>query len=419
MIKKNKILITLILLHVFIIIVGVLSIIILPGWDYNDILLRDDGYYDIAKGFVNGGSLLHRSVGPVLPLIFSVIHIFPPFLHPFIRLLIALSFSIGTIIILYNITKDYITEKQFFWGSLFFIFNPIYNHFILKSTPEIYLAFCLGLFIFLLLKYYKTGTIKYLMYSMFIFILSVLLKPVFLLIPFLLLFSTIFTKSKKVLFTSIIFIFLSISGYLLFDKITDVKYENNIEKTLKNPYDVARLFITDTFWTDYVIKTKRFHNGNIKRYQPNSHKKNYNFGGSIDEMKTATKWMKNFFNKYPNRNSLFMILYFIYDKPFLVLQKLLVSPILFFSMSSRPVETCIMLIVSGFSIFFSILGIRTIMKNSKIKKEILLIISTIIGFSSIFFISISYVRYSLPILPFLYVWSGIPISNKIYKYLKR
>jgi hypothetical protein len=417
MIKEKKFLFIIISLHVFIIILGLLSIIILSGKDYNNILLMDDGYYYFANRFITGGSLFHNPIGPGLPLIYSAIFAFPRFLHPFIRLLISLSFSIGTLIILWHITKDYISGTQFFWGSLLVIFNPIYNHWILKSSPEIDLAFFLGLLILLLLKYYKTGAVKYFIYSIFVFFLSIFLKPIFLLIPFLLLLSTIFTKSKKIFVVSIMFILFSFGGYTIFYKITyktDAQYVGNIKKRVL-PYGSTEL-IWAAFLTDYIIKTRRLHKGTIVKYKTNPYTKKsdiYNFGGYFYDVynKTARIWVENFFKKYPDSSVLFMNFYFIYNKPLLVLQKLVVSPILFFSLTSRPAETCIMLTVSFFSLLFSILGIRTRLKIAKLKNEIILICFIIIGFSSLYFISHSIGRYSLPILPYLYVWGGIPISK--------
>lgn len=407
---KNIRIISIILIHMLIIL-SILLYLVLSGKDYQYLLLIDDGYYDLGKAFTNGEQISNRFLGPVLPLIYSVLFIFPYSLHPFLRLMISFIFSIGVIIILYQISKKYISEKQFFWGSLLFILNPIYNHWIVKSVPEIFLAFFLGVFIFTFVNYYITKQIKFIIIALFIFSMSVYLKPSFLVIPFVLIIISLFLKSKRIIIASLLLIILSTSNYIVFNKFTSYKYDNEIAKSDRRIYGVGSL-IYDSFWTDYVLKTKQFHKGTIKKYNAPKGKNNkYPFGGSIDDIEnqTSKKWIKNFFSKYPNSNYLFMNLYFVYSKPLLVLQKILLSPLFYFSMSPTLKETLLSLIISFFSIFLSFLGLKTILKNSRVKYEILLILSIIFGYILLHLLTHAYSRYSLPVLPYLYIWGGIAI----------
>ncbi len=408
---KNKSVNKLFAFHLFLILILLLTII-LKGIDYQELILRDDGYYNISKDFVNGHSLFHKFRGPVLPLIFSVLFLFPLKIQPFIRILITLIFSYGVLLILYNITKDYLSKKQFLIGGLIFIFNPVWIHWTFKSSPEIYLCFFLGLFIYFILQYYKTTKIKYILFSLLVFFLSFFIKPVFLFIPIIMLFfSIIFVKSKKIIIISIIFAIAGIGSYIIQDNITKLKYDLNLSKVERTYEYVHKTFlVSDTFWTDYVIKTKQFHKGRFKKYT-------IAYRNDLSLKAYIEKWRKNFFDKFPNKGLIFMNLYFVYNEPLLVFQKFIASPFFYFAMSARTWETFLKLINSIILITLSIIGLKKIIKKSSIqvRKEILLILSIVIGYIVLHLLTHSMNRYSLPVLPYLYVWAGLLFGKGIPK----
>lgn len=401
---KNKTIFLLLVIHAIVILL-ILTGLILTGIDYKELILRDDGYYNIAKNFVHGdSSLFHKFREPLLPLIFSILFIFPDSLHPFIRLLITLIFSLGVIIITYKITKDYLKIKQFFWGSLLFILNPVYIHWTFKSAPEIYLCFLLGLFIYNILRYIKTKKIGYILCALLSFFLSFFIKPVFLFIPILMfIFGLIFIKSKKIIIVSIICLILGFVGYKTQDRITKINYGLNIPK-IERKYDyVHKVFlISQSYWTDYVVKTKQLRFSFINKYTIA-----YKDDKSLEEYTKG--WIDDFYKKYPDKGLIFMNLYFIYKEPLLVLQKLILSPFFYFSMSSRTYETFIKLFVSIVSLILSIIGIKKIFNVIKWqgRKEILLILSIVLGYIILHLVSGCHNRYSLPVLPYLYVWGGV------------
>jgi hypothetical protein len=414
-VTKYKYVIIPILINILIIL-GLLTVVIISGANYHEILLRGDNYYDIAKDFFHGGTLLHKFRGPVFPLIFSILFIFPQSVHPFMRLFISMIFSAGTIIILFNIAKNYISEKEFLFGSLIFIFNPIYIHWMFRPYPEIYLAFFLGLFILNIINYYRTNKISHLIYSLLAFFISFFIKPVFLFIPILLLLSVILIKSRKIMTVSLLLLVLGIFAYKAQDKFTQVKYDSNASNFEKKYEYIHKIFlIGDSYWIDYVLKTKQFFKPTIQEYRID-----YKNGKSLDEY--VYDWIEKFYQKYPDGNLLFMNLYFIYTEPLLVLQKFLTSPLFYFSMSARPEETFIKLMFSIFSIFLAFLGLKTVLKNSERRKEIILIVSIIIGYISLHVATHAMNRYSLPISPFLYIWGGVPIlkfRNKLRGFFRR
>lgn len=405
---KNKTIFLLISIHTFVMVL-ILAGLIFIDKDYNELLLRDDGYYDIAKNFVhNDGSLFHKFRGPLLPFIFSVIFIFPENIHSFIRLIVTLLFSLGIIIITFKITKNYLTIKQFFWGSLIFLLNPVYIHWTFKSAPEIYICFLLGLFIYNVLKYYHTQKIKYLVFSFIFFFLGFFIKPVFLFIPVLIfLFGIFFIKSKRILIISVIFFILGFTGYKIHNKITEIKYEENVPKVKRGYEYIYKVYlIGDSFLTDYLIKTKQFRFPFINEYTIP-----YKADKFLDDY--TKEWLQDFYEKYPDKGFIFMNLYFIVKEPILVIQKILVSPFFYFGLSSRTPETFVKFSFSLFSLILSFLGLKMILKKFEYQRrtEVLLIISVVLGYIVLHLISGCHNRYSLPIMPYLFVWGGILCSS--------
>jgi hypothetical protein len=387
------------------IVLGLLAVIIISGVDYHELLLMDDGYYEIARDFAHGDTLLHRFRGPVLPLILSTLFIFPKSAHALVRLLISLLFSAGTIVVLFRITKDYIPRKAFFLGSLVFVLNPVYVHWIIRSCPEIYLAFFLGLFIMNIIDYYTTRRITYLVFASATFAISFCIKPVFLFIPILLLISAMLIRSRRMIIVSLFLLTLGFLSYGAQNEFTEIQYNPEASKfERKNDWVHQTLLISDSYWVDYVLKTKQFHKPTVNEY-----KIEYRDGKSLVEYRDD--WIKVFYEKYPEGNLAFMHLYFISTEPLLVLQKLIVSPIFYFSMSARSIETFVKLIFSILSIFLSVLGLRVVCRNSQHKNSIILIVSIVAGFASLHLLTHAMNRYSLPILPYLYVWGGIPLMK--------
>jgi len=398
----RKYIATLIFMH-FLVVMTMLVVVIMSGANYRELLLVDDGYYNIAEKFLHGATLLHKFRGPVLPLIFSILFVFPKSAHPFVRLLISLVFSAGTIIVLFEIAKRYISERAFFFGCLIFVLNPVYNHWVLKSSPEIFLAFFLGLFILNMIYYSETSKIRFLLYACLIFSLSYFVKPVFLFIPLFLFLAAALIKSRRFIIVSLLLLILGICSYCVQDRFTQVKYDPSV-KRLERKYDYIHktLLIADTYWVDYVLKTKQFSKSTILGYGVP-----YRDGKSLNEY--CTDWVKAFYKRYPRGSLVFMNLYFVYREPILVLQKLLISPFFYFAMSAREEETFIKLFFSIFSVVLSIIGLRTVYKRSEHKNEIELIISIIVGFIALHLVTHTMNRYSVPILPYLYVWGGIPL----------
>ena len=194
------------------------------------------------------------------------------------------------------------------------------------------------------------------------------------------------------------------------------------EKIMRNPQ--KDFIIRESFWIDYVIRTGQFHKGRVIKYKiPQNSDAKYPFGGDVLDVddKTVQKWLQSYYMKYPDGGFVHMSLYFFIQEPLMVLQKFIFSPIFYFSMSARPVESYVKLIINIFSIILTIIGLSSILKKSENKKEIIIILAIIFGFSSLYFVSHCINRYSYPIIPFLYIWSGVALLKikRLDEYLKK
>lgn len=413
LLTRNRIFWIVSILHI-ITILSLLLITILGKGDYNYILLEDDGYYDIAKGILQGRSPINNDVGLGLPLIYTIIHLFPTYLHPFIQLLLSIIASLGVIAISLKIAGKYLSKTESLIGALIFIFNPVYFHWTFKNRPEIYLALLFGIFIYCLIEYSKSKRIKWLIYAFIAFAISIFIKPTFLFIPLFIFFWSIFSKKKHVIIASALLLISSFLLYALYDGITGNKSKNGTRK-LVHTYGKTHL-IYDTYWTNYVIKTRQFRKQSIKRYEnpPNFKKffnakeaENYNLSYPF-----GAQWIKEYCNKNPNANYFEMNLSFIQDKPGLFLQKFLLSPFFFLGMSAREGETFCKLGYSLIAIIISVIGIKKLLRlNREFRHDILIIIYCIFGYASLHFVLHAMNRYSLPILPYLTIWSGKYIGN--------
>lgn len=401
---NNKYVIIPILIHI-VIILGLFVVIAISGGNYRDMLLVDDGYYNIARNFVHGDTLLHKFRGPVQPFVISILFIFPESLHPFVRLLVSLFISVGVIVTVYYITRNYISKKQFLIGSLVFLLNPVYIHWTFRGAPELLLALFLGLFILCIINLFRTNKSIYLFFSALILFASFFVKPVFLFIPFFLILASLIMKSRKFVFVSLLFVIIGLIGYVAQDQITKKPYLSNQSEYAKtHDYKHKIFLINDSFWTDYVLKTKQFYKPTVNAYD-----EEYKNGKPIGEY--IDIWIRNFYQEFPNSNLIHMNLYFVYTEPLLVAQKLLVSPLFYFSMSARQLETFVKLLFSLVSIILAVLGLRAVTREPEHKSEIILIISIIVGFIALHLVTHAMNRYSLPVLPYLYIWAGIPLMQ--------
>jgi hypothetical protein len=87
------------------------------------------------------------------------------------------------------------------------------------------------------------------------------------------------------------------------------------------------------------------------------------------------------------------------------------SPVLFISLTSSTTETISYLFLYGWLVILSISCMRKIKKD--LRKEISAIIYVLMGYASVFFLTLSYARYSIPLMFYLLMFTGIYFSEII------
>jgi 4-amino-4-deoxy-L-arabinose transferase-like glycosyltransferase len=360
--------------------------------DVRTLLLVDDGYYRLAGEFVDGGSLLHNRIGPGVPLIYSTIYLFPERYHPYVRLALAVLFNIGTIIVLWLISRNFLSAKEYFVGSLFVILNPVFIHWTFKSTPDSYLAFFVALFAFFLLRSYdnKHDYMNFFFASV-ILLCSIFIRPSVLFIPPALILVGIFMRNKKLLIHAFLLLCVCIIGFSINGKICSANYEN---KAVGYTTGVSS-FMHNAYLLDTIVRTGKIEKGlkNNKTSRMNIQQR-ANFENK--------KWQDDYLKKHPDAGSLQVLWAFTIDNPTLVLRKLYLNPIFIFTLAARHVEFYCNLVIVLITLLFVVVGMYYIPKNTKFW----IIAGVISGYLLLFIIVHAYNRYSVAVLPILYVFAG-------------
>jgi len=406
----------------FLLIIVIVMIAKFRGYDFKELLMSDDGYILLSKKLYNGESIMTSILGPGIPIIYYAINFFPESLQPFIRLFISLLFSTGIIIIVHYSILPYLNKKKIFIGSLFFIFNPVYVQWTIKNCPEIFVGFFLALFIFFLLKTIRTNKLLYFILTSFVLFISFFIKPVFLLVPLPLIIYYILLRDKRLIIFSIVLLIVGGLGFYTYN-LNAPKWNSKDNPELRYSYG-QHANIAHTLWINYVIKTKQFYKNSIRPYVVYDDLENYfpdkhiwlyeGFNGETEFQYAIERYAAYYYKENPQGTAIGMDINFILDYPGLFLQKLIFSPFFFLGISAHG--TIIKLI---YNLFFITIGIVSLMKciKTRNKKEILSIITVVIGYSLVYLTLYSYDRYSLPILPWLIVWSGYYISHVSNKLL--
>ena len=353
--------------------------------------LNDDGYANLGKYYFEGRiSLSHLSRNPGLIFLFSFFNYFPESLHPFLRLF-----------------KNLLSKRQLLIGLLISVFNPVYLHFTIKSTPEVYLTFFIGLIIFFYMKYINDLKIRYLVYAIFFSCIAMLFKPVFFAIPVFLFLHGILIKKLKYLFIpTIIFSVTVLISFFLATSFTKPLDEQFNYITVEN-------IVTPTYLPKAILQTKQLNLG-TREEDLTINKENSNY---LIVMDSYYNWLNSYQKKNNNYSDASIILDFIKDNYFMFFLVKIISPITFISLSSSTKETVMNLFLNIFLIVLCIASIKKIYKEHK--NDILIILCVILGYSFAFFLSASYIRYSLPFVFYFFPFSGILINNflenKIFK----
>lgn len=401
----------------FLIMTALFVYLVLTGKDYADYLLRDDGYYRVsgnfAKGIFNSGSV----IGPGLPLIYAPIHFFDKALHPFIRLLIS---QLAVLTILYavsQLTVNYLDSKQLFFGLLMVIVHPVFIQWSFRTSVDLYLAAFMGIIVLFLMKYLTGNKIRYLLFSIAFFSYSIFIKPSFIFIPPLLFAgSWLLLKSRKMIAVSLVLVVVAAGCFML----NSAYLKNNAgsnEITASEERNIVLLY--NLVLTQTIIETGEFHKGTVEVYDKNKAEfpdQVFDKGVFMLDFK-----VKKFINEYkaahPGRGMMNMVLYYVKENPEVLPAKIFLGPVFFFSLASRELVSYLLLFISVIYFIMVVYGIRSIVKNRRIDPFFIILFSILAGYFLLHWVTHAYSRYSIVVIPFLYVWGG-PVVYEIIKTLR-
>jgi hypothetical protein len=393
--KRKTALFSVFFIHTAILVFAVLFLMI-SGKDYADYLLRDDGYYKIAARFLGGNFC--AGYGPGLPLIFSPIHLFPEVFHPFVRILISQAAVFFILFFLSRITKDILTNRQFFWGALLVVIHPAFLHWSIRTSIDLYLAVMLSGFILFFLKYFEHRKISYFLIALLFYGYGIFTRPSFILIPIILLLLTLFYKKFRVLVLPVIV--LTIFSFVAF-YINNLYIQHCRKGTLELTADTGRsvVIFQGFMLTETILKTKQFHKGSVDKY-------------NLENIETMNLTDRNeFMEKYSTGSTFSLMGEYFREKPGYFIAKFLLAPVFYFSLSSRESESYFLLFVTMLFFIVSILGLKKIFAQSAQKRQLIFILFILLGYAGLHWLTHSYSRYSLPVIPFLFVWSGVTIEH--------
>ena len=361
-----------------------------------EFFLTDDGYYTCGKLLFQGKiSFLYQSRGPGLYLLFAVFNFFPEYLHPFMRILLTILLMYGNIYFASHIFKKILTKEQIFWGLLIAVFNPLNIHFTIKNTPEVYLTFIMGFVLFYYLKYLESSKLKFILILTAGILAGMIFKPVFFLIPVLMMLHNIFIlKRNKYYFVFSVLIVISISSYFLFQTFTREKEADSNSYGFKDI--LSRVYIYDA-----MAKTGEINLGTSEELLKNgTGKSNYYLCFEYYE-----KWLREYYKDNSVKSESTIATDFTKDNLMKSVLLRVTSPILFFSLTSNTFETILYFFLYGGLIVLSISCIKKIYGNFRV--EISGIVYILLGYAFVFFLTLSYARYSIPLMFFLSMFTGI------------
>lgn len=391
---RKKYILILIFVHIFVML-GLLITVILSGKDYDTLLLMDDGYYEMA-GNITKGKLDSNFYGFGYPFVLTILYLFPRFLHPFVRLLISMTLTSGTILLLFKIFSNYFTDREIFVGALFFVVNPLYVHWMFKSRVEAPLVLLLGLIILYSQYFLSKEKYRHLLIAAVFSAISVFTKPVFMLQPFIVGFLSLILRSKRIFILSIAIMIVCLLSFYGTKRLIRPRGDREyygIYSIVGSAFYVDAIIRNQDFRTQYMFVTDE--NGNSIRNP---------------RLVPGDEWMVDYERKYKNLNPILMSVKLAYEKPNMVIQQLIANLFLAFSLSGTEVETIFHLIINFCLMILSIFGIVRIKNKSDILYTHLAMV-----FSVYVLLILVHSRgsYFIPMIPYLFTFAGKPLNHII------
>lgn len=354
--------------------------------DLPTLLLMDDDYYGIAgKVVMEGGRLDGHSVGPGVPLLYSIIYFFPNSMHHMIRYYLAVACNSLTLLLLFLIVKKLGKDSRiYFLASLIFCLHPIALHWTIKSMPEPVITLLFMLFIYLVVQ----NKLKYWGIAALVFFASIFFRPTVLLVPIPIVALALFQRTCKLAVFGFFLVLLSISGYWINNRISSPA---PIDRAVDYSSGVHEV-VMDAFFVNAVIKSRHFNTGAYDAVKGNR---------SIADM-NYYRWLVNN-NTNNSKNACELLVQFIRQNPKLMIKKLALNPIFLFSLSATTKESLLNFVINLVLLILAIWGLSRV----EISKSEQLILAMLVGYFLIFWLCHGYSRYAYGLLPLLSYFASL------------
>lgn len=356
------------------------------------------GAYEIGKSFFEGkGSVLHQWAPPGIPVVLSLLNFFPEIIHPYLRILISEILTILNMYLAFKIYSKILSQKAIICGLIVSLFNPLYIWWVcLRAGPDIYIAVFLGLIIYSTLNLINNKITFHLYILLFTIPISLLFKPVLFLIPLFLILYFFINKKYKLSLAS---------TFILIISIFSLKITMDVSNPVKGPTYAPTTFMIDPIFTDVLFHTGKFgyYNEDMPEETQNPQSYLYKFD----------KTLKEYNSKDYSDSEISIIMHYASENiGYLLLSKLL-NPLYFISVSNTTQKTLFLLVLNSAILSLSILNLKRLKKY--FPEQISKITFVFLGYYFVFFLVHSCARYSIPLLFYISVFSGVSIYNWIGK----
>jgi hypothetical protein len=318
-------------------------------------------------------------------------------MHPYLRLFISQLITLLNIYLGYKIFSNFLYKKAVVVGLLIALFNPLYIWWgCVRSGPEIYITVFLGSIIYFSVKLLKKNQGFYLIPLFILIPFSLLFKPVLFLIPlFMLIYFSVYKKYKIV--PSLLLLFIL--------SITSLKIIIDYTKPINGLAYGDKTIMFDAFFTEIFLKT-----GQLGFYQGGGNKPIANSNTEYI-YSNINRWTTEYTTKYHNDDPIKMNLEFIKEKAPIILISKFLNPIYYISFADSTVKTVFNFVINTTILTLSFVSLKRIKKKYPAQSVLLFFI--FMGCYSVYFLTTSIARYFIPVLFYFSIFAGVYITEKL------
>ncbi len=390
-------------LFAIIILATVAILLFLAGYQ-SEFFLMDDGYYNLARVIFDGSAgIWHQRRYPGLPLLFTVLHIFPDFVHPLIRIYLTILTLGGSFFIGRKLLGNSVSNRRYFVLGIFVLLNPLIIHWSIKSAPEPFVTLFLGLILLLYRAQIFNSSLMTNVLLPVSIVVGIAVKPVFMLIPGFICLYYLIKKNQKLFFTNLVIAVIVIMGFISLKSLT--RMEQSVAKS-------------DSYGTNDLLATSFLIKVLLENPPDEVYKTQYNTGLYKNLMLSKKvsilydDYRIGFYRNNPDAPETDYIISYIKDNfGYWTLSKIM-SPILFFTFSLTPQQVVLRSAITFIILFLAFRQLRKYHKEGGQEIEVFLVV--LLGFSAVYFMTYSFTRYSFPVIFYLsmYAWTILPVPEE-------